>query len=402
MVTTHKKLRTGQSLWQHLRAPRIPYARLTRDLKTDVLIVGGGITGAMVAEELSREGFAAVIVDRRKPTQGSTAASTALVQYEIDTPLTELRRKIGEADAVRAWRRSRLAVASLHAQFRALGIEAAARDTLYLAGNRLNASGLAQEQRLRRMAGLETEFLDRAALKTRFRISRSAALLGFDNLTINPRAAAAQFLKHASARGARLYSPVEITEIDAGKRSIVARTHDGPVIRCRILVFASGYEFPKMVPLKGHRIASTWALATKPQPHRLWPEECMIWEAAEPYLYMRTTDEGRVVCGGEDAPFSDAEKRDALIPTKIARIRRKLHKLFPRLDTTPEFAWASSFGETSTGLPSIGPIPGHKNCWAALGYGGNGITYSRIAAELIRTALTGESDPDADLFAFRR
>ena len=61
-----------------------------------------------------------------------------------------------------------------------------------------------------------------------------------------------------------------------------------------------------------------------------------------------------------------------------------------------------SFGETATGLPTIGEIPGHRNCWAALGYGGNGITYSRIAAEIIRTALTGGSDPDADLYAFKR
>ena len=55
-----------------------------------------------------------------------------------------------------------------------------------------------------------------------------------------------------------------------------------------------------------------------------------------------------------------------------------------------------------TGLPTIGEIPGHRNCWAALGYGGNGITYSRIAAEIIRSALTGEPDADADLYAFKR
>jgi glycine/D-amino acid oxidase-like deaminating enzyme len=87
---------------------------------------------------------------------------------------------------------------------------------------------------------------------------------------------------------------------------------------------------------------------------------------------------------------------------KIARLRGKLGKLFPKLDTEPEFSWAASFGETATGLPTIGEIPRHKNCWVALGYGGNGITYSRIAAEILRSALTGERDPDADLYAFKR
>src|SRR5262245_44675172 len=51
---------------------------------------------------------------------------------------------------------------------------------------------------------------------------------------------------------------------------------------------------------------------------------------------------------------------------KIARLQTKLGKLFPAIQTDAEFAWAASFGETMTGLPMIGEIPGHKNCWAAL------------------------------------
>ena len=81
---------------------------------------------------------------------------------------------------------------------------------------------------------------------------------------------------------------------------------------------------------------------------------------------------------------------------------RKLGKLFPKLDTKPEFAWTASFGESTTGLPSIGRVPGMRHCWAALGYGGNGITYSRIAADVIRAELTGDGDPDADLYRFGR
>ena len=42
------------------------------------------------------------------------------------------------------------------------------------------------------------------------------------------------------------------------------------------------------------------------------------------------------------------------------------------------------------------------NCWAALGYGGNGTTYARIAADVIAGALAGRPDADADLFGFAR
>ena len=64
MVTRSKDLRTGRSVWQQHRAPPLPHRPLTRDLKTEVLVIGAGITGAMVADALCREGMDVVVVDR--------------------------------------------------------------------------------------------------------------------------------------------------------------------------------------------------------------------------------------------------------------------------------------------------------------------------------------------------
>src|SRR5690606_5349867 len=100
----------------------------------------------------------------------------------------------------------------------------------------------------------------------------------------------------------------------------------------------------------------------------------------DPYLYLRTTHDGRVICGGEDEEFEDEATRDALIPQKVKRIADKLGKLLPAIDPTPDFAWAGSFGTTPTGLPLIGALPGRPRVFALMGYGGNGITFSRIAA----------------------
>jgi len=401
LVTHNETLKTGRALWQHEPAPRIPYATLRRNEQADVLIIGAGITGAMVGEALAEAGIETIIVDRRTPTQGSTVASTALVSHEIDTPLCELAEKIGKQNAVRAWRRSYLAVSSLHPFFRERGIDVVRRNSLYLAGNRLNAQDLQREVALRQIAGIETKFLSRTALSERFGISRNAALLSFDNLPINPRVAAACLLLRAKAFGARLFAPVDIVDIAHTKSSVVTTSRDGAKIRCRSLVLATGYEFPKIVPIKGHHISTTWAFATAPQRHRLWPEECLIWEASTPYLYIRTTPDGRVLCGGEDEAMPDERSRRAATPEKIARLERKLGRLLPGIDTEAEFAWAGCFGETTTGLPTIARVPRHKNCWVALGYGGNGTTYSRIAAEVLRSGLTGDRDPDADLFAFK-
>ena len=178
-------------------------------------------------------------------------------------------------------------------------------------------------------------------------------------------------------------------------------TEGGPVISASHVVLATGYELAPFVPATDHRILSTWAIATRPQKRRIWPHEALIWEASDPYLYMRATSDGRVICGGEDEEFADERKRDALIADKSATLSRKLKQLLPGLDTEPEFAWAGAFGSTPTGLPIIGQLPGKPRIHAVMGYGGNGITFSRIAAEMISTALSGRADPDADLFGFR-
>ena len=115
---------------------------------------------------------------------------------------------------------------------------------------------------------------------------------------------------------------------------------------------------------------------------------------------MRTTSDDRIVVGGCDEEFSDEKKRDALIPSKIAAIRRKLKRLLPDVETHADFAWAGSFGASSTGMPSMGVVPGARRCFAVLGYGGNGITFSTVAAQLVQRAIIGLKDPDEDLFAF--
>lgn len=403
MTTIRRNLRTGVSVWQARATRGVPANKLARNLDCDVLVVGAGISGALIAEMLSADGHGVVMIDRRGPFNGSTAANTALVQYEIDTPLIKLRRKIGADGAMRAWSRSHRALHGLAARTRALGIacDFERRDSLYLPGDVLGAREMKQEAEARRAIGIETGYLTRSELRARFGIARQAALLGYDDVALDPRQLTAGYLRAAVRRGVKVYAPVDVTAVEAGARHVRAQTKHGRVIRCRTLIYATGYELPRGIPNKGHQIISTYAMATHPQSRRLWPERCLVWEAADPYLYLRTTRDGRVVIGGEDEEFSDAQARDALLPRKIATIRAKLGRLFPQLDTTPAFQWAGSFGATDTGLPVIGEIPRMKNCWAVLGYGGNGITYSRIAAEIIRTTLAGQVDPDAALYAFR-
>lgn len=208
------------------------------------------------------------------------------------------------------------------------------------------------------------------------------------------------YLRVAESRDARVFAPVDVTGIECSGDGVLAATRAGPAIRAEHAVLATGYELPPFMPANGQRVLSTYAIATKPRPDRLWPGRLLVWEAAEPYQYMRTTEDGRVICGGEDEDIADARARDRLVDSKAEAISAKLGRLFPQLDPTPVLAWAGAFGTTETGLPLIGEIPAFGNCWGMFGFGGNGMTYCDIGADIIAAAVAGRVDPDADLYTF--
>ena len=396
-----RNLRTGDPLWLRRGVPLIPHASLGKDLRVDVAIVGAGISGALIADAMLGAGQSVAVFDRRGPVKGSTAASTALLQFEIDTPLTLLTRKIGRDRAVHAWLRSATAVDALRGRIADLKMRCAfhERSTVYLPGNTLDVAGLRREAEARARVGLRSEFIGADALRARTGIEGRGAIWSNGAGEVNPLALTAGLWRSALARGAAIFAPEEIVDVDPGRAAVTLTTRSGHAIRARHAIFATGYELMKLIKPRGYRVHSTWAFATPPQPRRLWSSRALIWQAADPYLYLRTTPDGRLIAGGEDEEFSTEAKRDRMVPRKIAVIRRKVERLLPGIDTTPAFAWTGCFGGSDTGLPAIGEIPGARRCYAVLGYGGNGITFSMIAAQMLQRAVLGIADRDADLFA---
>lgn len=402
-LTDHKDLKTGTSVWMAHHAPK-PLDVLPAPLRAevDVVIVGAGITGALLAETLTRRGFSVVVLDRRAPFHGSTSASTALLQFEIDTPLIELADLIGFENASRAWQRSYRAVGDLAKLVQSLGLacDFRPRRALYLSGNRLDALHLAEEGRRRQSIGLPSTFLGAGELRDLAGIDRSAALLSRGAADVDPVALTRELLVRALRRGAQICAPVELAAISPKPDHVQMITSNGVEMRSRAVVFATGYEIADGVPSNGHKRTSTWAFSTKPQPDAVWGDGELIWEASDPYLYIRTTADGRVIVGGEDEPIDDEVARDALLPTKIVALQRKTKQLFPALDVGADCAWTGTFGESDTGLPFFGELPDQPNCYAVLGYGGNGITFAVIASQVLAECLCGGHDPDAVLFAF--
>jgi glycine/D-amino acid oxidase-like deaminating enzyme len=80
-----------------------------------------------------------------------------------------------------------------------------------------------------------------------------------------------------------------------------------------------------------------------------------------------------------------------------------MHRLFPDAAIVPAFSWAGTFAETADGLPFFGPHASlGPRVHFAMAYGGNGITYSRLGAGLLRARVERRGHPLARLFSFAR
>jgi glycine/D-amino acid oxidase-like deaminating enzyme len=380
-----------------------PLPCVCENIKCDALVVGAGITGALVAERLTRQGLDVVIIDRELPGRGSTAASTSMLLWEIDRSLTELTRMYGFKRATRAYRASLNAVTSLKSLTLQLGISADMRDrnSLYLAAGDTTGD-LPEEHRLRERAGLPGTFLDHRTLLDTFGITRAGAIVSPGAADADPVRLTRGLLGIAVARGARLFAG-EAVGFDDATRAAFVELDNGRHIEARSVILATGYALPAIVPSTIHTISSSWAIATAPQPRNIWKDGALIWENSTRYLYARTTAAGRIIIGGEDSEeIVEPEPRDRLIPAKADVLARKLVALWPAANDKIEFRWAGTFDTTSDGLPLIGPVPGRKGIYAAYGYGGNGITFSFLAAQLIGDLIAGSTSRILADFALDR
>src|SRR5690606_617310 len=165
-------------------------------------------------------------------------------------------------------------------------------------------------------------------------------------------------------------------------------------IKAKHVIYCMGYESTHMIKEKFVNLLSTYAIVSEINKNLY---ECykdyLIWNTADPYLYMRTTDDGRFLIGGGDEEFRDPEKRDELLSEKSNKLERDYLKVFKNDEFITDFAWAGTFGETKDGLPYIGIHKDFKRSYFVLGFGGNGITFSVVGMEMVSDWLSGKPNP---------
>ncbi|WP_139488879.1 NAD(P)/FAD-dependent oxidoreductase [Brevibacillus dissolubilis] len=399
-------LKSGTLLW-HETLPTPPqYPVLEEDITCDVLVIGGGEAGTTCSYLLTENGVDTVLVERRHIGYGSTSANTGLLQFANDKTLTACIHSFGVEGGVRFYQLCKDAVDDLETITSKLDFSSdfIRRDSLYYASTPDDLASLRTEYDNLKTHGFPVTWMDANAIGKSFSFSRPGAIYSTGDAEINPYKLANALVSTASKKGLRVYQDTEVRHHIKEGDELVFHTSTGKQIRCKTAVFATGYETQEIHTNKNAVLTSSYAIATQPlADFPGWPNRCLIWETARPYLYLRTTADNRIVVGGLDEPSPLAEARDAKLVSKTQQLLDKVEQLFPGVGKLrADFAWSAAFGGTHDGLPMFGVQDEFPGCYFLLGYGGNGTVYSAIGGRIICDLIVKGKHPDADLFAFNR
>jgi glycine/D-amino acid oxidase-like deaminating enzyme len=378
---------------------------LPGDMRADVIVIGAGITGALVCDSLTNAGLSVIALDRRYPAHGSTSASTAMLMYELDASLTDLTHQLGARRAVDAYDAALDGVQHITRIAEELkdDVGFCRRGSLYLASRKRDIEKLRKECSARQEAALPCEALEPSGITHVLDCDAPLALWSDAGAEVDPWRLTRALLSRCLARDFKVFGRTEVKGISNGAKNLEVRTQRG-VVRARHVVVAAGYEAGTFLPRKVASLHSTFAAVTEPvSDFAGWKERCLVWESARPYLYMRTTDDDRIMIGGEDVDFRNPVHRDALVPVKAKRLLTKARRLLPHIEMELAYAWAGTFAETKDGLPYIGAHPDvDPRVLFALAYGANGMPFAAVAAEILTATVLGERHRFHTTFDFRR
>ncbi len=384
------KLRSPEPFWLVNDPLLASYPRLESNLRTEVVIIGNGISGALIAYKLVMEGFKVCMVSATAAGSSSTCASTGLLQYDIDTSLHDLIRKIGERDAVESYLLSYRGIDELQAIHTQLNLQHIfkTRASLLLASKAAEVAELYLEFKARRAIGIPVQWLEADQVKNKYGFKAPAAIYSAKAAQTDAYLLCQHLVAAYARAGGLVFESTKVLSVTENAKTITLETDRGFQVKAKYVVVATGYDAVKWIKKPVAQLHSTYAVISKPvRPQEIWPGSCLVWETARPYHYLRTTTDNRVIIGGLDEPFSSAPKRDKLLNGKARQLTKAAARFCPQVPFVPDYAWAGTFAETKDGLPLIGALTDRPRVFYALGYGGNGITFSQLAAGIIANAI---------------
>lgn len=386
------------------------YPYLADDISTDVLIIGGGIAGALTTYYLAKEGVKVTVVERNIIGYGATSTANAILEYQSDMDMYKLEKIIGQKQARRVFKLCLDAIdmiEDIDNEFeKPTGFKR--QDSIYFTNKFMQKSNMSKEFLVRKNAGFDTSLLDSHAV---LNIS-SGILTKNASAVINPYMFTQALFEYLSKmKNVKIYENTEIKEIKTMFDSVECITSNGFKITSNSLIFTTGVETLKYINNPNIDLYKTFTIVSKPLIEKEYMKDSTInftaRDSIDPCHYIRFDNNGRIIFGGENTKltekFMDNKYFYNVSNDKYKKLNTSMNKLFSNIENIPiEFAFNSTYASTKDGLPYVDEIPNMPNCFCNLGLGSNGIIYSAIGAGMLKNAINGLYTKDMNIFRINR
>lgn len=403
-------------IWKRKNAEETTYPKLPSDLKTEVVIVGGGTTGSLTAHYLMKQGVDCVLVDKNRIAMNATCASSAILQYEIDRDLTHLSALIGEQQAQQAFLFDYQAVMEISQIVKEINssCDFSFKPCFYYTQDPKKVDYMSDECKKRQAIGIHCELFTAENDKEKFSFNFEAGIFShYGAAIIDPVRFTRDLIAYHHEKGLKVFEQTNIVNYDLSSREVILTTDQGLTITANKLIVCTGYDavewFKSEKPF--YTVTRSFTIVSKPvEDFTGWKEACIIRDDQDPYTYVRPTADNCILIGGEDIEIDHLNNeianmgdRHPLALQQYHQLLKRARQMFPQIENIKTDCWFHGvFIDTEDGLPFIGKHPDYPGAYFNLGYGSNGILYALIGAKLISQDYIGKNPKELELYRFNR
>jgi len=359
------------------------------EIKSDVLVIGGGIAGCSTALHLAKRGKKTVLLERDEPGIRASAVNFGGV------------RQHGRAAAeIPLSRRARSLWGSLSGLIGIDG-EFVASGHLRLARNEADIAILLEHRRVAEALGLKLDFIGAGELRRLYPWLGEnvvAATFCAEDGHANPRLVAPAFAAAAEAAGAFLHDYADVAEGWYANGNFHLRCRDGRHFAAPVLVNAAGAWAATVSAWFDEPVTLTpevpQVMVTEPTAYRIKPVIGVIGGD----LYLRQTLRGNILFGGGEGRAKDGINRSRPLPEVMRRTAETVAKLVPQVGRLAVIrSWSGVDGDTPDGSPIVGPSETHPGLFHAFGFCGHGFQLGPAVGAVLSELITdGKSETPID------
>lgn len=377
------------------------YGYLNEDIEIDTVIVGGGVTGAILGYYLTKAGIDCCILEKERIGYGSTSITTALLQYELDDNLNNLKQYTTYEKVIKSYRLGLKALDEIHEFINNHGnyCDYQKRDTLLYTSKNIEVQELRNEYKYRKDNGIDVSFID--SNDNRYSFDLKAGVFSKNGGAVfNPYKFTHHLLEVAMAQGLKVFENTEVQEINYCKDNVEVVTSYGFKVKGKKIICATGYNTKLFTDKPFGTKTITYNIVTKPlkKIDEIY-KNILIRDNCDPYNYARTTPDNRIILGGEDTNFLEGRFDGNICEEKYNILEQRLKNMFKDIPGIEiEYKYCGLFASTNDNLAYIGRDKNRKSLYYCLGYGANGILFAVLGGKMLVNLFTGKEDEDLGLF----